>query len=204
MMLHMKTTLYALVDPRTGLVRYIGKTSKAPEERLHYHIKGSKHKRCHREKWISMLIEMGLQPQLQIIDVVEGNGSQAEMDLIKKYREMGCDLTNATDGGDGSPGYKHTEESRAKIREKRKNQKFSKESIEKRAASLRGRPRSTEARQAISAGHRLRTHCKNGHSVEFATITYTKKGHLQRSCRECSKERGRRKRASIKLAKMES
>jgi hypothetical protein len=42
-------------------------------------------------------------------------------------------LTNLTDGGDGN-----------------QNQKFSKESIEKRASKIRGIPRSEETKQKIS------------------------------------------------------
>lgn len=58
-------------------------------------------------------------------------------------------LRNLTDGGDGTSGYKHTEEHKQYISELYKGKKKSEEAIEKMAQSKRGKTLSEEHRRKI-------------------------------------------------------
>lgn len=127
--------IYVLRDPRDGAVRYVGQTV-SPKNRLSSHIaearKGSSY-RCHR--WIMELQRGLLKPLMEVIDHVPlREADAAEMRWIKVYRDSGSDLTNHTAGGRGFRGHKP-----------------SREAVEKRAAAIRGKPRSAEARAAVKA-----------------------------------------------------
>ena len=65
------TFIYALLDPITREIRYIGK-SDYPRERLRDHVCDSK---CNKENnrkanWIRSLLKQGLKPEMEIIDEV--------------------------------------------------------------------------------------------------------------------------------------
>lgn len=97
----MKTTfIYALKDPTTGLVRYIGKADR-PDRRLSVHL-ASKEK-GHRTNWIKSLVDRGLRPELEIVDEVPfEEWPMWEIAYIENFRELGYPLTNLTVGGEGS------------------------------------------------------------------------------------------------------
>ena len=101
----MKSYIYALQDIQ-GNIRYIGKTIKPIEKRLWEHInesrRGNKTYKC---DWIRSCIVKGYLPLIKIIDgPIDGDGSLEERYWIARYRREGCDLTNATDGGEGGWG----------------------------------------------------------------------------------------------------
>jgi hypothetical protein len=106
----MNWVVYVLKDPRTNAVRYVGWTAIDPALRLHRHIKDSRRKTAYRSSaWIVSLTRAGFDPQIEVIE--QGVGSawkEAERRWIAFYRANGNRLTNLTDGGEGSPGYKHT------------------------------------------------------------------------------------------------
>lgn len=107
--------IYCLKDPITSEVRYIGKTVDQLNERLKVHIHQSKkpNKKTHKECWIRGLIDSGHKPLIELIEVAtEVNWVEREKYWIAYYRNICPTLTNATDGGDGSHGYKPSEESR--------------------------------------------------------------------------------------------
>ena len=114
----MKTTfIYALKEPDTGKIRYVGKSNN-PKKRLEAHLGRSKHTGCHREVWISSLKNRGLKPTIEILDEVPKDcWQQWESAWIQFYLEQGCDLTNATLGGEGRDctGRVISEETRKKI-----------------------------------------------------------------------------------------
>jgi len=96
------TNIYALIDPRTKEIRYIGKSNN-PEYRLKQHLKRDVIL-CdnHRTRWIRQLLLEKLQPILVILEKVPSSEWQIhEKKWIKKYRILGFNLTNSTDGGDG-------------------------------------------------------------------------------------------------------
>lgn len=116
--------IYALKDPDTGQIRYVGK-AKNPTQRLYAHLRGSHTENNYRVNWINFLRASGKRPELEVIDEVpEEYWRQIEAAYIEYFRECGCMLVNGTDGGEGTClpgekngffGKKHTPESRAKM-----------------------------------------------------------------------------------------
>lgn len=110
--------VYALLDPTTKEVRYIGKTHRTARQRLNRHLtdwylKGDTHK----ERWIRKLLSAGLCPVIVELETCLSASelNEAERRYIALYRLAGAKLTNMTDGGDG--GGSHTAESKEKIRQ---------------------------------------------------------------------------------------
>src|SRR5579872_6757874 len=97
-------------------VRYVG-ISVDPRTRYHVHIWEAKNNhRNHRERWLLKLYNENRLPRMVILECGEGSsdGEAAEKKWIAYYRRRGNMLVNSTDGGDGSPGYTHSEETRKK------------------------------------------------------------------------------------------
>ena len=96
------TSIYVLRDPRNGNVRYVGK-SVAPGTRFVSHLNDPTG--CLKALWIEELAEEGVQPVMQVVEVVPdgGNWKRAERRWIKRLLDRGVDLTNSTTGGDGEP-----------------------------------------------------------------------------------------------------
>jgi hypothetical protein len=115
--------IYGLVDPITKQIRYIGKSSyglKRPKE----HFKPSNYltQKNHKAHWIKSLIEQGLKPGIVILKEAstEAELSQLEIDTIREYKEKYGNLTNSTDGGEGSLGWIPTEKTKRNISQGRK------------------------------------------------------------------------------------
>lgn len=104
-----------LRDPRTNEIRYVGKTVQSLAKRLGAHIHNSAEKRTHRDCWIAGLLMAGSRPTIEKIDVAGDDWADKERYWIKFYRDAGADLTNRTDGGEGSLGMEVSVETRAII-----------------------------------------------------------------------------------------
>lgn len=109
----MTTYIYALLDPRDGAVRYVGKADD-PERRFneHFYFKGGNK---HKHNWIAQLRLLGLAPEMLILEKCANNWGEKEQQWILQFRESGAALTNLTDGGEGNLGRPNSEETRAKI-----------------------------------------------------------------------------------------
>jgi hypothetical protein len=95
-------TIYGLKDPLTGVIRYIGYTSKKPEARLTDHVKEANCKgpTCHRYKWLRKLFQQGLRPTITVLEVVtQRTWQRRERYWIKKLASN--NLVNNTQGGEG-------------------------------------------------------------------------------------------------------
>lgn len=156
----MKTVfIYALKEPDTGEIRYIGKAMD-PIFRLNRHIfRAAKniegnHKNC----WIRSLLAKGMKPCLEIIDEAGlDTWPSVEAAYIQFYKESECNLVNSTNGGEG---VEMTPETRRKIGDKTRltsrgstsnlglHKSF--ETRSKISASKKGKSWSLEARQAHS------------------------------------------------------
>lgn len=110
----MKCYIYALCDPITQEVRYVGKSTN-PTKRLRSHLneKGETHK----IRWIQSLLNTGEAPYLRILEEIVDNWESRERYWISFYKPTGK-LTNATDGGDGVNN--PSQESRDKLSATRK------------------------------------------------------------------------------------
>jgi len=173
--------IYSLTDSLDNRVRYIGKAVNT-KRRLHFHIWEALNSKArnHRLNWIRSAVESGQMPQLSILESGEGNWVEAEKKWIKNFRDAGYDLVNATDGGEGAEGYKHSAETLAKMSAVHGN--ISAETRAKMSAANKGRKCSPETRDKLSAAHKGRKH-----SLETcARISAVQKGRKQ-SAETCAK-----------------
>lgn len=146
--------IYALVDPRDGEIRYIGKSSTGLK-RPNTHMNANKLARDRTDKagWLKALVLVGLRCEIRILERLE-HGFQldeSERRWIAHGRANGWKLTNMTDGGDGLSGRVISEEVRARIREEwiTGKRKHSPETIEKLRALKTGVARSEETKEKI-------------------------------------------------------
>ena len=97
-----RTHIYALVDPHTGQVRYVGQTTRSLRARLYEHLE-----ECHLQKrltakdiWIYKLYRENKAPKIVPLESVDsGERDMAERRWIAHYRMRGADLFNVTVGG---------------------------------------------------------------------------------------------------------
>lgn len=159
----MTVFIYALADPSTGEVRYVGQ-SVNPPLRLRQHLWGD-HTNPYKERWLAQLARAGREPALLILEeATQATWEARERAWIAFYRAEGARLTNLTEGGEG-PG-ELTPEARERHREAmRGNQnslghRHSDEAKEKMRAAAQarsyptGRPVSEDTRAKIGAAHR--------------------------------------------------
>ena len=90
--------IYALCDPVTGEVRYIGKAND-PEKRLKSHLRDARSRRTPVYCWINKLTSNGEKPVLKVLEWAT-DWREAERRLITQYRESGARLLNVAEGGD--------------------------------------------------------------------------------------------------------
>ena len=65
----MKTFIYALIDPITTHIKYIGKSNN-PKNRFLRHINDTHKNRSHKNSWLKYLLSMNLLPELFILDEI--------------------------------------------------------------------------------------------------------------------------------------
>ena len=93
--------IYALTD-RFFNIRYVGLTSKGLIYRLKQHLKDKRHNQ-HKINWIEKYSKTICIFQIEgNINSLE-NAKSREIHWIKILKDIGCNLLNATEGGDGSP-----------------------------------------------------------------------------------------------------
>lgn len=139
--------VYALRDPISWDVRYIGKSGN-PRRRLLGHLYDSYRHTHHTARWVQKLIRQGLRPFLEIIDAGRGSGENAaERAWIAEYRRRGVNITNATDGGEGVP--RLSPEAVAKMVAAKRGQPRPQAAIEAQRKKMIGHPVSEETRKKI-------------------------------------------------------
>ncbi len=134
-----------IIDPLTNEMRYVGKTRCGLSEPRGYVLASRKMNemgrdgRRHVHRWICSLLRNGLEPKIEIIQFCkEDELNDLEISWISFFRELGCRLTNMTDGGDGGRRTKSLDE-RMKISRAHAGRKHSKIHRERHAESLRGK-----------------------------------------------------------------
>lgn len=129
--------IYGLIDPRTLLIRYVGKTKKGMTRPKEHRLCRTATTGRYLINWIRSLQALGLDYEVVILEEC----ANAQLDELERfwiaYGRASCwPLTNLTRGGDGFTG-KHTEETRRKMSAARQGHPFSAESRAKLSNSLR-------------------------------------------------------------------
>lgn len=145
------TSIYCLSDPDTHQVRYVGKSSR-PAKRFREHVASAGDKKTHRDCWVLSLISSGRNPVFEILaEVPVLEWEFWERAYIKFFKELGCDLTNATEGGEGAAlGVPLSPEHRQKISKSSRGRPHSPEHCKKISEALTGRTMSPEHRRKLS------------------------------------------------------
>jgi hypothetical protein len=143
--------VYGLKEPDTERIRYVGITKNRLKDRLRQHV-GDKNKR-HKSNWIKNLKQRGLRPEVELLEdgLSFEQAIKKEVEYIKMFKSFGAKLVNATDGGEGTIGYKLSDEHKEILRKKAiagidQLHEYRKLSNEK----LRGVARTTEVKKKIS------------------------------------------------------
>ncbi len=114
------TTIYALSDPRTSEVRYVGKTAGPMRKRMAVHRAAARLRatKRHVEAWVRSLLDARCEPAVIVLEQVRPpiDWRLREQFWIATLRRVGCRLTNLTIGGDGSSGTVRSESAKAKWR----------------------------------------------------------------------------------------
>jgi hypothetical protein len=106
------------------------------------------------QHWHNVVNKHGFNPVILVNNISENKALELEKSFIK---QIGLEnLVNMTDGGEG---WKHNEETKAKISAYRTGKKFSEETIAKMSASKKGKKRifSEEHKAKISAAMKGKT-----------------------------------------------
>lgn len=150
--------------PDTDICFYVGK-GKVRRSRTFEH-RNSRYGRI-----VTKLARSNLSPIIKIIasDLSEQVAFALEVDRIAHWRALGVEIANYTDGGDGTSGRLHSDETKDKIRKKAIGRKWTPEQRAKIVGVKRG-PRSIETRSKQSAA------AKVAQKKRFAVVKKTKRG----------------------------
>ncbi len=131
-------SVYALKEPESDIVRYIGYTGKSIEYRLRRHLDGGK---TRKDNWIKSLKNKGLRPSIELLDdnLLYEEAIQKEIDYIKLFLSAGARLTNLTIGGDGMRLGYMSDEVRKKIGNAHRGKKYNEETLKKMSEGQKGR-----------------------------------------------------------------
>lgn len=122
--------VYALVsESDQDTVRYVGVTQTDFSIRYKNHISASRHMKRPKDRWIQQTIstsDMVVWKWLEAGIPNEDLAFEREKYYIEYYRSLNHPLTNICDGGPGTTGLKHTEETKRKQSEANKGKQFRK------------------------------------------------------------------------------
>jgi hypothetical protein len=144
--------IYGLIDPRDGLIRYIGKTESITV-RLRGHVCDARKTDSDKARWIKELLALGLLPTVLSLEIVpvEASWEEAEKRHIAEYKARGVVLLNRTGGGQGVPDTSRTDEWKRKGVESRRANPAYWEAVMAAAARRKGIPLTPEHKASIGA-----------------------------------------------------
>lgn len=102
-----------------------------------------KNRNRHHQAIVAKLIRIGSAFEVRMVatGLAEQEAFSLECERIKFWRDAGVDLTNLTNGGEGISGFRHTDETRAKLSRHNKGM----------PATFKGRKHSEETKAILSA-----------------------------------------------------
>lgn len=149
----MSALIYALIDPISREVRYVGKTVDI-RGRFMRHLTDLKSNR-RKSEWITALRALSLKPEIKIIETDEdgpGYGwPEAERFWIAFFKSAGANLYNLDNGG--CHGALRSQETKDKIRIGNLGKKRSLEYRQMMSRRMKGKPMSPNARRALLSSH---------------------------------------------------
>jgi hypothetical protein len=147
-MLDRKFYVYVHMKKTDDSVFYVGKGCG----------KRHKNKQGRNEYWNRIVAKYGFVSEIVQDNLTFEESNQAEINLIKKLRDQGCQLCNLTDGGEGGLGVKKTQMEKDLISQKNKGKKRSEETKAKMQGNKNalGAKRSAETRAKMSASKKGR------------------------------------------------
>ena len=173
--------IYTLHDPREpNVMRYVGWATDT-KRRFNKHLADARASRdqTYCGRWKRTLLEVGIVPVLTIVESGLGEGWKlAEAKWVGYFRSTGHRLTNLTDGGDGTRGYKLP---LCKIR------KLTDEQKKRIGDAHRGRKHTPESRTNMRLAHLGKRHTPE----QTAKISRANLGRKQ-SEEERNKRRGKK------------
>lgn len=94
--------IYALIEPITGQIKYIGKTKQLLNKRLSAHLCESKKSNTKKNTWLRNLKKKGLKPKIEELDMVPALEWEFwEQYWISQFKAWGFELKNTDEGGKG-------------------------------------------------------------------------------------------------------
>lgn len=162
-----KYYIYLHLDPTTDEVRYVGKG----HGRRAYSFS---HRKGYHKNWIAKLAKSGLKPKVEIFQdlLSETEALDQEKYWIEYFRSVGDKLTNLTDGGEGTSGYKFPEELKKRLNALKT---WPKEATEKAAELARGKKRNpaigakiAKARKGMKFTDEHKANLKKARALYFA------------------------------------
>jgi hypothetical protein len=167
-----KFIIYALQDPTTMEIRYIGRScSGLVRPKQHTFPSSLKHPNP-KNDWLRPLAAQGLKPTVIVLQEVESAShlDAQEEHWIELALSFGWRLTNLTLGGPGLYGKKHSSETIAKMKDARKK-KWTDPKYREEMAQKKRPPVSEEARINMSKAQRARMQTPEGKaSIKKASL----------------------------------
>ena len=201
-------SVYALASSSDGLIRYVGQTVDLLENRRKTHIRHArKYANRHLSCWIRKVIADGHEVCITLLEP-HAPWNTSEIAWIAKLRGQGCDLVNATAGGEGALGVAWSEDRKRQMSEKIAGRKKSPEHCaalsrartgkplgdgvaEKVAASLKGRtPKNLIAVQAANRGMKLSAEVRGRISASLKGRCVTDIDVLRQNIKKATAARG--------------
>ena len=155
-------TVYAHIN-KINHKTYVGITSKAKPEHRWSSGRGYKE----NPHFYSAILKYGWDSFEHVIifsGLSEKDAKLEEKELIAYWKTQDINYGyNMTSGGDGTPDYHPSEETRRKLSNARKRENLSEETLRRRSEGLRGRKFTDEHKKKIGAG--------NSKPIEMMTVT---------------------------------
>jgi hypothetical protein len=94
--------IYAIIDPYTQRVRYVGKTQHGMRVRIAQHMHQAMTRKTGKDKWLYGFIKDGIMPRVRVLESGVGDEwPEAESRWIAHFQALHEPLLNSTHGGDG-------------------------------------------------------------------------------------------------------